>query len=247
MWQEIVITDVTRMNARTVCIAGINHKGLTIRPIVFNLGGTPEKYLYQNEQAIIRPRSVVRVNIEPIDGLAPPHLEDYLWLQPEKTEWLRQTTEERWLNLLKHTNKPSVKEVFEADLHQKKNIAAGTGTRSLGTLKPRLVHTVDFKTVFYEKEKRDYRMSFVDESEQYFYGIKINDLNFQSYVDYLQRRKKLSPEAISEKMTKMLRRAHLWLRLGLTRPYNNWCWIQITGIYTFPDYLEGQCFADFTA
>jgi hypothetical protein len=39
--------------------------------------------------------------------------------------------------------------------------------------------------------------------------------------------------------------------LGLTRPFQKsdadqkWCYIQVTGIYTFPDYLEGKCFADF--
>jgi hypothetical protein len=25
----------------------------------------------------------------------------------------------------------------------------------------------------------------------------------------------------------------------------SWCYLQVNGIYTFPDYLEGKCFADF--
>lgn len=123
MWQEIVITDVTRMNPKTVCIAGINHKGTTIRPVIFNIGGIPESYLYQQGKVIIHPRAVIQVNVEVKDDLEAPHIEDYLWLEPEKTQWLRQTTEQYWLNLLKHTTKPSVKDVFEAELHLKKNIA----------------------------------------------------------------------------------------------------------------------------
>jgi len=37
---------------------------------------------------------------------------------------------------------------------------------------------------------------------------------------------------------------HLYT-IGLTRPYEGWCWLQVNGVYIFPDYLEGRCFADF--
>ena len=39
----------------------------------------------------------------------------------------------------------------------------------------------------------------------------------------------------------------IYLRLGLTRPWGDpeYCWTQVTGIYTFPDYLEGSTFAHF--
>lgn len=39
----------------------------------------------------------------------------------------------------------------------------------------------------------------------------------------------------------------IYIRLGLTRPWGDpeVCWTQVTGIYTFPDYLEGKTFADF--
>ena len=41
-----------------------------------------------------------------------------------------------------------------------------------------------------------------------------------------------------------------YLRLGLTRPaevggYDETCWAQVTGVYTFPDYLGGKKFTDF--
>jgi len=35
------------------------------------------------------------------------------------------------------------------------------------------------------------------------------------------------------------------LRLGLGREWNGVHYVQINGIYTEPDYLNGRCFADF--
>jgi hypothetical protein len=44
----------------------------------------------------------------------------------------------------------------------------------------------------------------------------------------------------------------VYLRIGLARHWHpdheqpkNRCYLQITGVYTFPDYLGGRCFADF--
>ena len=40
----------------------------------------------------------------------------------------------------------------------------------------------------------------------------------------------------------------VFLRLGLTRPWEEHpdrCLLQVNGVYTFPDYLDGRCFANF--
>jgi hypothetical protein len=54
-------------------------------------------------------------------------------------------------------------------------------------------------------------------------------------------------EAVSEAL---LNAERTYLRIGLARPrqlerYPEACWTQVTGVYTFPDYLEGKTFADF--
>ena len=44
----------------------------------------------------------------------------------------------------------------------------------------------------------------------------------------------------------MLKSRKVYLRLGLARGWHKYpdrCYIQITGVYTFPDYLEGHTFA----
>jgi len=43
----------------------------------------------------------------------------------------------------------------------------------------------------------------------------------------------------------------IYLRLGLARPFKKSaadeprCYLQVTGVHTFPDYLQGKTFADF--
>ena len=43
----------------------------------------------------------------------------------------------------------------------------------------------------------------------------------------------------------------VYLRIGLARPWcrfpgdDETCWAQVTGVYTFPDYLNGRKFTDF--
>jgi len=37
----------------------------------------------------------------------------------------------------------------------------------------------------------------------------------------------------------------VYLRLGLGRRFRGWHYLQVNGIYTFPDYLQGRCYADF--
>lgn len=42
--------------------------------------------------------------------------------------------------------------------------------------------------------------------------------------------------------------SQVYLRIGLARGWKKYpdrCFLQITGVYTFPDYLDGKIFADF--
>ncbi len=93
----------------------------------------------------------------------------------------------------------------------------------------------------------DYRLTFVDENEDE-YRLKIVDLNFQTYVDYLRGAKKMHYLEVEELITNALRNKEIFLRIGLARGWANYpdrCYLQINSIFTFPDFLKGKCFADF--
>lgn len=245
MWEEILITDVTHMTSDVVCIAGINHKGITVRPL-FKHPGIEDHYLRLRGQHLMRPRAVVEMNLEPIANCVIPHVEDCLWITPKKTKFLRYIDDQAFKSILKRQSKPNVVEIFGTEIHINKNIAPETGTNSLGTINPLSIQKFEYKIVKRGGvEIPDYRLSFVDWSGNIFESIKVNDLNLRCYVDFLHHHENFSMEEISAKLELDFQQSSICLRVGVTRPYEGWCWLQVTGIYTFPDYLKGKCFADF--
>ena len=49
-------------------------------------------------------------------------------------------------------------------------------------------------------------------------------------------------------LTRLFNERTTFLRIGLARHWGKFpdrCYLQITGIYSFPDYLDGRTFADF--
>ncbi len=92
----------------------------------------------------------------------------------------------------------------------------------------------------------DYRIEFTDGANQS-YRLAVTDLAFRYFLDYRRTHDNLLPNAIAQIMTDSLQHATVFLRIGLTRGgYNpERCHLQITGVYSFPDYLDGRCFADF--
>jgi hypothetical protein len=119
----------------------------------------------------------------------------------------------------------------------------GQGARSIGTIQPKTIHKV-----FYEQGEDDawnYRLGFYDPSGAY-YRLKIVDLTWNYYGDSL-RDENTEPARVAEKLTAVLKNKTVYLRVGLARGWMKFpdrCYLQVTGIYTFPDYLQGKTFAD---
>lgn len=254
MWQEIIITDVTRMSGDRVCIAGVDKKGNCIRPLLAYPDMICEDHLYINDMVIIRPRAVVNMFLEPDPKPVPPHTEDHLWINPNQIEYLRQPDDAIWKIVLKRIASKSVAEIFEADLHKNKKVTPGEGVRSLGTIQAASIETFGYYELEFDEaegKKGKYTLSFIDAAGEKFYQIPVTDLSLRYYLEYLHTQGRMRPRQIRELMEQKLAKAEIWLRLGLTRPYQKsdgdqkWCYIQVTGLYTFPDYLEGHCFADF--
>ena len=83
------------------------------------------------------------------------------------------------------------------------------------------------------------------------YNLAVTDLAFRFYLDHLRDREDLSPAQGISRLTASIRASDdVFLRIGLTRGFSDRpdrCHLQVTGVYTFPDYLDGKCFADFPA
>lgn len=240
----LTITDVTRMGSPWVCVAGVTDNRQTIRP-EFPSGRISEQWLYQDQQPIIRP--FARVHLDLIENRPdPPHCEDWV-IQPERRNFLGVLDENEKYSFLEKIVDPSVDRIFGAEIQRDIgfNIREHEGNRSLGTIRGRFITHI---TLWEKVDHRlDYRIEFVDQ-ENSIYSLSVTDLSIRYFVDY-ERGNGADLRRIVANLENHLQRSEIFLRIGLARPtwskYPHRCFLQVNGIYTFPDYLEGRCFADF--
>lgn len=242
MWQELLITDVTQMAGTRVCIAGINHKGQNIRPNPRH--GIIEVQHLIHPTFVMRPRAVVEMFLKPkLDNVAP-HLEDHAWDMQSGVRFLRMTSKLNFRRALYYSASKSVEAIFETPILRNKNIQPGTGARSVGTIKARQVNAVEYRVLDRDQKKR-YALSFIDPSGALFEDIPITDLALRRYFQSKLQQEKAADEVCEIIHERLSHANEVWLRLGLGREWNGWCWLQVNGIYSFPEYLRGRCFNDF--
>ena len=241
MKKSVVITDVTRMSNDRVCIAAVDSYGHSIRP-EFPFGGIPESWLYQNNIPIIRPFS--KVNLVLIENRPdPPHTEDWI-IDPNEVEYVGMIDINDRLRFLKGILDPSVQEIFVSSVLRDNGffVQTGTGARSLGTVE---VEVLRFQHACFEG-KWDYRLSFSDKKGAV-YKLGVTDLSFRYFINWLRETNNMSCEDISTKISLQLRN-HCVLRIGLARHWSKFpdrCYLQVNSVFSFPDLLDGKCYADF--
>src|SRR5687767_3600784 len=76
MRQQVLITDLTRMNGDHVCVAGVTSDGRSIRPCVQH-GNLTESWLWDNGRLIVRPFALVELELVSHKP-GPPHTEDWI-------------------------------------------------------------------------------------------------------------------------------------------------------------------------
>lgn len=231
-----------------VCIAGYAGypSSLTcVRP-VFSSSGIHESWLCAHGKAVIRPFAEVALEMHSRASVTPPHTEDYAVDSTVLPLSRRLLSADARSALLTKLDDGSVGKIFGATVHQDHGyyVKLGEGCRSLGT-----IGSVDIHQVFCGESVRgnpDYRITFSDREQQY--RLKVTDLAFQRYVDH--RNQINRPTEVAEEVHTILTSAdNLFFRIGLARGWTQYpdrCYLQITGVYTFPDYLDGRCFADFS-
>ena len=239
MRKKLVITDVTRMQGDKVCIAGIEGNGNCVRPTTF--GDVRKRHLFTGDRLIIKPSAKIEFDLAPTQT-TPPHIEDEAF-KPSSIVARGVCSEEEWERILRGTCFPSVADIFDGHLEGGRRVSPGTETRSLGTISDIRILNADVNPW------GKFCLGFVDASGKAYLDLPVNDLSFQAYF-----RNSISSlgslrasKAVSQALCLTER---IYLRIGLARPiqlgnYPKACWTQVTGIYTFPDYLGGKTFADF--
>lgn len=235
MKTQLVVTDLTRMQGGCVCIAGYNHKRQCIRPVVH--GGIPESSLFQNGQLVIYPFSLVEMELLESES-QPPHTEDILF-NLYTLQFVRNVHSRE--EVLRWSLFESVEAIFEQPIlsgpgHYVKDCQ---GPRSLGSLLPAKIDQVLYAPG--EQSTWDYRLTFSDGNGAT-YRLKIVDLTWHFLCNSL-RGDGGEPAEIASDLSTRLQTSKTYLRIGLSRGWKIFperCYLQITGIYSFPDYAQGK-------
>lgn len=243
---EVVITDLTRMHGTRICIAGyslLDGKPVDcIRPEP-NYDALVEPWLYSAD-GVIRPFSVVNLTLlraRPV----PPHVED--WVIDRRYSLVTDFAAELFVPVLTATCSASIRELYDgkAEFDRSWYVPANSDTRSLGTVRPERIVGLTYRWRD-ERAKWDYRIEFDDESRQRF-RLPVTDLALRYHLENRRRVDAVSPDrAALDVFRSLIDGRQVFLRIGLTRPFGDQarCYVQVTGVHTIPDYLNGRCHAD---
>jgi hypothetical protein len=244
MKKTLIVTDVTRMRTPRVCVGCVDEQGSNIRPVL-EWGNIEESWLSENGKAVIRPFAKVAFElIRPKPQ--PPHSEDWIF-RPEVKEYQGEISEAMRLCLLEGISDRDVVSIFGTEIQHGPGsyIRENEGNRSMGTVRAaeiNFVHYEQFDGIW------GYRISFIDEGGES-YRLTVTDLAFHCYLDEIRVKQGYSGDRIGAIVAECLQKKVVYLRIGLSRPtwqkYPHCCFLQINGVYSFPDYLKGRCFADF--
>jgi hypothetical protein len=239
----VTITDVTRMAPPFVCVAGVAEDRHSIR-IQFKGSRIDENWLCNNGVTIIRPFAKVGFALLSAKS-EPPHTEDW-FVDPYLLEAHGQLTPAEQASFLASICDPSVATIFGTRIFEDPGfyVLKGRGDRSLGT-----VQVNEIEKVFYQCYEKgwDCRLRFRDEGGDT-YLLKVKDLSFCAYLDHLREVENVSSEQIEKRLTRNLSEKECFLRIGLARGWAQFpdrCYLQVTGVFPFPDYLQGRWFGDF--
>lgn len=238
MKKRLVITDLSRMRGNRVCIFGVDENGKGVRPDVPYSGIRENDLMNEKGQLIIKPFAEIEFDfIRPLPK--PPHIEDWELNTNYRPRLIRNLSKGESESFLEKILDRSVKDIFGAVIHNNQYINEGEGNKSLGTVKAKEVLSVRYSLK--EGERYDYRIKFSDATVE-IYDLPVTDLAFRGYCDE-RRVQGQGTGAISAKLQYRLRQSHVFLRVGLARPFAkmyNRCYLQVSGIHTFPNYRQGN-------
>jgi len=227
---DIIVTDLTRFSKDDiVCIAGIDVKSTQcIRLLPYIEKVTCKKLK-------ILPGAILEGKFTKPKSIDKPHTED---MHYEALSFKGPCTSEEFESVLKATTYPSINEGFNG------KIPAGTKvippndppSRSIITLKLKPTQIEIVRNAF---DSKNLRLNVEDNDGRTYVYLSITDLGFHDLAVSKQK----DPDYTDELNEYIRSQKKVYLRIGLGRRYKNpkdgrdGFWIQVNGIYTFPDFM----------
>lgn len=225
---KIIITDLTRFStAVDVCTAGTDmDTGKCIRPM-------PYLKMARCVELEILPGAILSGDFKTKSGLQGPHRED---AEYSNLKFLGPCSSADFERALCAGLRGGIEQGFEIALKpgQKHVPPNHPVSRSIITIEvdPKSIEVVEdgFKP-------GKVKVHFVDSTGRQFRYMAITDLGFFRYAESHRATK-----ALANLNSFVTSQPKAYLRIGLARPYQiggvEGCWMQVNGIYTFPDFLK---------
>ncbi len=225
---RIIITDLTRFSQPIeVCTAGTDVKsGRCIRPM-------PYLKMARCVELGILPGAILDGTFRPRTVLTGPHQED---AEYSDLKYVGPCTANEFRGALDAGLFKSVEDGFEIHLRNaQKHIPIGHAVkRSIITLSvnPKSIEIVEDR---YKPGK--IRIHFTDSSGHQFRYLSITDLGFYRYAE-----RHRADQDLATLNAFIWQQPEAYLRVGLSRAHEirgtNGYWMQVNGIYTFPDFVK---------
>jgi hypothetical protein len=226
---RIVITDLTRFNNKElVCMAGIDiETGSCIRPMPY--------IKYENcEKLKIIPGCVIEGEFKKSHNITGPHTEDHTYGQLMLVDTCDKET---FYRILLDSCVPNVSTGFNIAFENKQKHIPIDHKISISIItiqvNPKKISIIEDQ---YKPGK--IKICFQDSTGTWFNYISITDLGFHDFAQ-----EKHGTNELAQLNTFIRSQETAFLRVGLSRAYQppsqeNGYWIQINGIYTFPNYYK---------
>ncbi len=227
---DIIVTDLTRFaKDDVVCIAGIDVKSKQcIRPLPYIKKEMCKKLK-------ILPGAILEGKFTKPKRVDPPHTED---MNYAGLSFKGPCTSDEFESALKASLYPSINEGFDGKVPVgTKVIPPDTPpTRSIITLKLKPKQLEIVRNAF---DPKSLRLNILDNDGRKYTYLSITDLGFHNLAVSKQK----DPDYTDELNRYIRSQKKLYLRIGLGRRYKNpsdgrdGFWIQVNGIYTFPEFM----------
>lgn len=226
--RKVIVTDLTRFGtSEKLCTAVVDvNTGECFRPL-------PYIPTARCAELNIQPGAILEGDISLIPSATNPHVED---AQYNNLHYLGPASSEEFKQVLDMTVFPSVSCGFGIDfLSNQKHIPVGTqANRSIITIKIS-PDSIDIHEDQYKPGK--IKASFTDGIGFSLRYLSITDRGFFDYASKHQQDGEI--DRVNEYLQSQ---DELYLRVGVGRQWKigerDGYWLQVNGIYTFPDYLE---------
>jgi hypothetical protein len=228
---DIIITDLTRFGNRDyLCVAGLTLDGKQcIRPLK-NFNGKDPAYLTYDgcRKHNVLPGTILRADFQKPASIDAPHFEDSI-IASDKISVVRAASSDEFKQALDASAFHSVSSGFGVAMNggKKYSVQLATPARSIITLR---IAPKNF-TVFEDKYGK-LRAHVTDSTGTNYQYLSVTDLGFFDYVGNPDTRRMTAAEALAA----IHKQQELYLRIGLSRAYEGSLWLQVNGIYTFPNY-----------